>query len=94
MDEKLGDSKEGAKMRGLKRKYLRDAIAVIDGRVAELKNELQRDFGTLSEYTIASDRAAIAEAEHCARLIATLADKPYRGDPYGIARRRWAGGDD
>jgi hypothetical protein len=80
-------------MKKLKDKYLRDALAVIDGRVADLKAELQRDFGTLSEYTIASDHAAIAEAEHCARLIAKLLEKPYRGNPYHTARRRWAGGD-
>lgn len=76
-----------------KRKFIEDAARVIDGRVVALKAELERDTDRLGPRapTIASDRAAILEAEHCARLIRTLG-KPYRGDPYDVATKRWSSG--
>jgi len=77
-----------------KRKFVEDAALVIDGRVAALKAELARDeaMGRTGIET-ASDRAAILEAEHCARLIRALGSAPYRGDPYDIAmvRTGWKG---
>lgn len=77
-----------------KRKFIEDAALVIDGRVAVLKAELARDeaMGRTGIET-ASDRAAILEAQHCARLIRALAHKSYRGDPYDIAigRTGWKG---
>lgn len=76
-----------------KRKFIEDAARVIDGRVEELKKELAR---TMEHHPDAlclpGDRAAIAEAEHCARLIRTLGAAPYRGDPYKIAHARWGSG--
>jgi hypothetical protein len=74
-------------MVGGKRKFIEDAAKVIDGRVAALKAELARDMEReLLPSTINSDRAAILEAEHCARLIRALARAPYRGDPYEVAK--------
>ena len=76
-----------------KRKYIEDAARVIDGRVAALKAELASMQDRQSDYTNGADRAAIAEAEHCARLIRALAVRPYRGQPYEIATYRWSRGD-
>ena len=76
-----------------KAKYLEDAALVIDGRVAALKAELEVMQDRQSALTNACDRAAIAEAEHCARLIRALRRRPYRGHPYGHAIARWARGE-
>lgn len=77
-----------------KRKFIEDAARVIDGRVVALKAELARDeaSGRAKYYNAAADRAAIAEAEHCARLIRALGKAPYRGDPYEAAFKRWSTG--
>lgn len=63
-----------------KRKFIEDAARVIDGRVAELKWEYAREAAKRSDISNAADRAAIAEAEHCARLIRCLLRRPYRGN--------------
>lgn len=76
-----------------KSKFIEDAALVIDGRVAALKAELEVMQSRQSEISNAADRAAIAEAEHCARLIRSLAVRPYRGHPYAIANERWARGE-
>lgn len=76
-----------------KRKFIEDAARVIDGRVAALKAEFERVQATQSTITNAADRAAIAEAEHCARLIRSLAIRPYRNDPYQVAHERWSRGE-
>lgn len=77
-----------------KAKFIEDAAKVIDGRVAALKAELEREEKkTPPPAYFASDRAAIMEAEHCARLIRALLVKPYRGDPYEAAHKRWARGE-
>ncbi len=77
-----------------KRKFIEDAALVIDGRVAALKAEYETAQHQQSASVNASDRAAIAEAEHCARLIRTLALRPYRGaHPYAVARERWSKGE-
>ena len=76
-----------------KGKFIEDAARVIDGRVAALKEEYARVSATQSDLTNAADRSAIAEAEHCARMIRTLALRPYRGDPYAAALDRWARGE-
>lgn len=76
-----------------KRKFIEDAARVIDGRVAALKAELARDEARgRTGIETASDRAAILEAEHCARLIRSLGKAPYRGDPYEAAVKRWSTG--
>lgn len=74
-------------------KFLEDAALVIDGRVAALKAELEVMESKQTAMTNAADRAAIAEAEHCARLIRSLVRKPYRGHPYAVAHNRWARGE-
>lgn len=76
-----------------KRKFLEDAARVIDGRVAALRDEYDRVHKGQSDLSNAADRAAIAEAEHCARLIRSLALRPYRGDPYAAAYDRWNHGE-
>lgn len=77
-----------------KRKFIEDAALVIDRRLAALKAEYETVHGKQSDITNAADRAAIAEAEHCARLIRTLASRPYRGaHPYAVARERWSRGE-
>lgn len=81
-------------MREGKRKFIEDAARVIDGRVAVLKAELARDEANgRTSIETASDRAAILEAEHCARLIRCLGTAPYRGDPYAAAWYRWTRGE-
>ena len=75
-----------------KAKFIEDAAKVIDGRVAALKAELEREEekNPPPPY-LASDRAAISEAELCARLIRTLLVRPYRSENlYETARKRWA----
>lgn len=67
-----------------KAKYLEDAALVIDGRVATLELELEHDVAN-GEPWVASDRAAIQEAKHLARLIRSLKQSPYR-NPYEAAR--------
>lgn len=76
-----------------KRDYVEYAARVIDGRVSRLKAELARDEanGRTARET-ASDRAAILEAEYCARLIRALGSAPYRGDPYEVAFAHWSTG--
>ena len=76
-----------------KRKYLEDAALVIDGRVAALEAEYEVVQQRQSDTTNAADRAAIAEAKHCARLIRSLALRPYRGCPYSEANARWLRGE-
>ena len=76
-----------------KRKYIEDAARVIDGRVAALKAEYAAVSVNQSNLTNAADRAAIAEAEHCARLIRALGRRPYRGDPHAVALERWSRGE-
>ena len=76
-----------------KTKFLEDAARVIDGRVAALKSEYAEVLKRQSEISNAADRAAIAEAEHCARLIRSLKLRPYRGDPYAEAEARWSRGE-
>ena len=77
-----------------KRKWIEDAALVIDGRVAALKAEYATAASRQSDISNAADRAAIAEAEHCARLIRTLALRPYRNaHPYAVARDRWGRGE-
>lgn len=75
-----------------KRKYIEDAARVIDGRVADLKAELTREASKRSDISNAADQAAIAEAEHCARLIRCLVPRPYLGNPYKVAVERWCRG--
>lgn len=70
----------------MKRKFIEDAALVIDGRVASLKAELARDEARGT--ALASDSAAIAEAEFCARMIRSLNLGPYR-DPYAAAYDHW-----
>jgi hypothetical protein len=67
-----------------KSKFIEDAARVIDGRVARLKEKL---------VDLPGDRAAIMEAEFCARHIRALAIRPYRGDPYEVAHQRWLAGE-
>lgn len=75
-----------------KSKYLEDAALVIDGRVAALEAEYEVARQRQSDITNAADRAAIAEARLCAKLIRSLGSKPYRGCPYSIATARlWVG---
>ena len=76
-----------------KRKFIEDAALVIDGRVAALKAEYAEMSKRQTDLSNAADRAAIAEAEHCARLIRALAVRPYRGDPYAVAQDRWNHGE-
>lgn len=76
-----------------KRKYIEDAARVIDGRVAALKAEYENVMHRQSEISNAADRAAIAEAEHCARLIRCLSPRPYTGQPYKVAVDRWSRGE-
>ena len=76
-----------------KKKFIDDAVRVIEGRVEDLEKKLiaavARDPNSPSH---GPDRAAIAEARHCARLISTLALAPYHSDPYQIAQKRWSKG--
>lgn len=76
-----------------KKKFIEDAARVIDGRVAALKEEYARVSESQSAISNAADRAAIAEAEHCAALIRTLARRPYYGNPYTVALKRWSKGE-
>lgn len=71
-----------------KRKYIEDAALVIDGRVAVLEAELERDKAAGNTASWASDRAAIMEARHLARLIRSLKQGSYR-DPYKAAFDHW-----
>lgn len=78
-----------------RRKFIEDAALVIDGRVAALKAELERETtrNPKAPY-LASDRSAIAEAELLAKMIRSLGLRPYRGDPYKVAWERWSRGED
>lgn len=76
-----------------KRKFIEDAARVIDGRVAALKAEYEAASPKQSALSNAADRAAILEAEHCARLVRALAIKPYRSDTYKVAYQRWNKGE-
>lgn len=75
-----------------KTKFIEDAARVIDGRVAVLEAEFQRDQAKQSDVSNAADRGAIMEAKHLATLIRSLKLRPYRGDPYIIARDHWSHG--
>lgn len=76
-----------------KRKFIEDAARVIDGRVADLREELSRTSAERSDLSNACDRSAILEAEHCARLIRALLRRPYRGNPYAVAKECWSKGE-
>lgn len=76
-----------------KAKFIEDAALVIDGRLMRLREEYDRVNAKQSAVSNAADRAAIAEAEHCARLIRSLKLRPYRGDPYMAAHDRWNHGE-
>lgn len=78
----------------MRTRFLELAASVVDGRVEALKAELEVTSEVQGDCANARDRAAIAEAEHCARLIRALADaRPRRvGAPYAIARESWARG--
>jgi hypothetical protein len=71
-----------------KRKFIEDAALVIDGRVAALEAELQKDMAKGLTASLASDRAAIMEARHLARLIRSLKIGSYK-DPYKAAINHW-----
>ncbi|MEM6847409.1 MAG: hypothetical protein AAF580_04950 [Pseudomonadota bacterium] len=76
-----------------RRTGLEDAAALIDQRVAGLRAELERDEarGDTTHVVLCSDRAALMEAEHLARLIRSLASAPYDAkahSPYDVARGR------
>lgn len=71
-----------------KRKFIEDAARVVDGRVVALEAELARNIDAKQTVCIASDRAAIMEAKHLARLIRSLKRAPYR-DPYKAACDHW-----
>lgn len=76
-----------------KAKFIEDAARIIDGRVEDLKEELERENKRDPQAShLASDRAAIAEAEHLARMIRTLALAPYHRHPYLVAMERWKKG--
>jgi hypothetical protein len=77
-----------------KDKFIEDAARVIDGRVASLKAELERKskHNPQPPY-LASDRSAILEAELLAKMIRALGLRPYRGDPYEVALKRWSKGE-
>jgi hypothetical protein len=76
-----------------KRKFIEDAVRVIEGRIADLKAELLMKELLQPKVPSAADRAAILEAEHCARLVRALGLRPYRGDPYEVALDRWNHGE-
>jgi len=66
-----------------KAKYIEDAAALIDERVARLEEELSSEFGQgQSKQSKACDRAAISEARLCANLIRRLAVLRYGDTPY------------
>lgn len=72
-----------------KRKFIEDAARVIDGRVAALKVEYERDrLRNPNGMSLPGDLSAILEAELCAKLIRQLGRGAYRGDPYEIACER------
>jgi hypothetical protein len=78
-----------------KTKFIEDAALVIDGRVARLKAELERETARDPQPPyLASDRSAIAEAELLAKMIRALGLRPYRGDPYQVAFERWSRGEE
>ena len=72
-----------------KAKFIEDAARVIDGRVEALRAEYDRDSNrTPPPSFLASDNAAILEAELLAKMIRRLSQGPYKGDPYFVARSR------
>ena len=76
-----------------RRAGLEDAAALVGERVARLRAELERSEadGDAMEIALASDRVAILEAEHLAKLIRSLTTSPYdtkSHTPYVIARGR------
>lgn len=74
-----------------KQKYLTDAAKLVDQRMDALERELaERPPST--ERLRASDRAAIMEGRHLAKLIRSLRLCRYGDDPYGAARDNWARG--
>ncbi len=86
-------SKRGREMVEGKAKFIMDAVRVILGRAEDLKSELERKIESDPNYPFkASDRSAILEAEHLARLVSSLAIAPYHKDPYEVACQRWMKG--
>lgn len=72
-----------------KKKFIEDAARVIDGRVAALKAELERDMRKKPQPSwVLGDRSAILEAELCAKLVRQLKRGAYRGDPFEVAQER------
>jgi hypothetical protein len=77
-----------------KAKFIEDAARVVEGRIAALKAELERESKRDPQPAhLASDRSAIAEAELLAKMIRALGLRPYRGDPYEVAFKRWSKGE-
>ncbi|MFV1535248.1 hypothetical protein VWX96_17055 [Phaeobacter sp. A90a-4f] len=70
-----------------KKKFVADAARVARGRADALRREI-RQCEKNGKPVYPGDRAAAREADHIARMIETLAQSPYRGDPYEAARKR------
>ena len=75
-----------------KRKFIADCAALLRGRADVLEAELERDRHKQTQAENAADRAAFMELRHAADLIECLR-RPYRGDPYTVARERWGKGE-
>lgn len=84
---------------GHRERYVSDCIRVIDERVVALERQLASDIerhkaqpnGPCEAQRLgqATDRVAIMEAKHLARLLASLLDGPYRkAHPYIVAMKR------
>jgi hypothetical protein len=73
-----------------KQKYIEDAALVLDTRAALLESTFNQKDTMQSAVSVAADLAAIAEARHCARLIRSLLQGRYAGNPYWAARERCA----
>lgn len=72
-----------------KKKFIGDCARLIEKRVELLEEELARDVVQYPKSpALASDRAAIMEAQFLAKLIRSLADGPYVSHPYDVARGR------
>jgi hypothetical protein len=76
-----------------KKKFIIDSVRVILGRAEDLEKELARKLDDDPSYPHhASDRSAILEAKHLARLVGSLSSAPYHRDPYEVACERWMKG--
>lgn len=74
-----------------KKKYIDDAVRVIEGRADELEREILRAEKS-GRKVYGTDRYALSEARRCARLVRSLNLGPYRDDPYDVARSRYING--